>query len=83
MDMHRRYRHPTGRLWVVAADPDGRRDVVRILPLEAALKDKGSFITARRRSLQAAILVSFCVLPLVTRSQAAAAQTSSRRVRVG
>ena len=40
--------------------------------LEAALKDKGSFITARRRSLQAAILVSFCVLPLVTRSQAAA-----------
>lgn len=45
--------------------------------LEAARKETGSFQTATRRSLEAVILISFCVLPSVTRSLFLAFQCES------
>lgn len=48
-----------------------------LFSLDAARTGASSFPTARRHSIEVAILISFCVLPSVTRSQVAAAQTSS------
>ena len=45
--------------------------------LEAVRKETGSFQTATRRSLEAVILISFCVLPSVTRSLFLAFQCES------
>ena len=48
-----------------------------LFSLHASRRGSSSFQTAKRRSIEVAILISFCVLPSVTRSQVAGAQTST------